>query len=68
MDDSSLTHTKWKCQYHIVFIPKYRRKTYQKAFIQKSLLTTIVSNPSREVLELEIGLQGRVFRSNTNTE
>ncbi|HCC35311.1 MAG TPA: IS200/IS605 family transposase, partial [Ruminococcaceae bacterium] len=26
MDDSSLSHTKWKCQYHIVFIPKYRRK------------------------------------------
>ncbi len=27
MDESSLSHTKWKCQYHIVFIPKYRRKT-----------------------------------------
>jgi len=27
MDDSSLAHTRWKCQYHIVFIPKYRRKT-----------------------------------------
>ena len=26
MDDSSLSHTKWKCQYHIIFIPKYRRK------------------------------------------
>ena len=26
MDDSSLSHTKWQCQYHIVFIPKYRRK------------------------------------------
>ena len=26
MDDSSLSHTRWKCQYHIVFIPKYRRK------------------------------------------
>ncbi len=26
MDEQSLTHTKWKCQYHIVFIPKYRRK------------------------------------------
>jgi len=26
MDDSSLAHTRWKCQYHIVFIPKYRRK------------------------------------------
>ena len=22
----SLSHTKWQCQYHIVFIPKYRRK------------------------------------------
>ena len=27
MDDSSLSHTRWNCQYHIVFIPKYRRKT-----------------------------------------
>ena len=26
MDNQSLTHTRWKCQYHIVFIPKYRRK------------------------------------------
>ena len=26
MDKSSLAHTSWECQYHIVFIPKYRRK------------------------------------------
>ena len=26
MDANSLSHTKWECQYHIVFIPKYRRK------------------------------------------
>lgn len=26
MDNSSLSHCKWKCQYHIVFIPKFRRK------------------------------------------
>ena len=26
MDSNSLAHTKWKCQYHIVFIPKYRKK------------------------------------------
>ncbi|MHB1654580.1 MAG: IS200/IS605 family transposase [Desulfitobacteriaceae bacterium] len=26
-DNSSLSHTKWDCTYHIVFIPKYRRKT-----------------------------------------
>mgnify|MGYP002193754928 FL=1 len=25
-DDSSLLHTKWNYKYHIVFIPKYRRK------------------------------------------
>ena len=26
MDNKSLLHTKWKFQYHIVFIPKYRKK------------------------------------------
>ena len=27
MDDyESLSHTKWDCKYHVVFIPKYRRK------------------------------------------
>lgn len=27
MDEfESLSHTKWDCKYHIVFIPKYRRK------------------------------------------
>ena len=23
---NSLSHTKWECKYHVVFIPKYRRK------------------------------------------
>ncbi len=26
MDEKSLSHTRWKCQYHIVLVPKYRRK------------------------------------------
>ena len=26
MDSKSLSHTRWECQYHIVFIPKYRKK------------------------------------------
>ena len=26
MDESSLSHTRWKSQYHIIIIPKYRRK------------------------------------------
>ena len=25
-DINSLTHSKWRCQYHIVFAPKFRRK------------------------------------------
>jgi putative transposase len=30
-DIGSLSHTKWECKYHIVFIPKYRRKAmYQE--------------------------------------
>ena len=28
MDDyESLSHNKWECKYHVVFIPKFRRKT-----------------------------------------
>ena len=26
MEAESLNHTKWECKYHVVFIPKYRRK------------------------------------------
>ena len=30
-DESSLSHTRWNCQYYIVFTPKYRRKAiYRK--------------------------------------
>ncbi len=31
MDDyQNLNHTKWECKYHVIFIPKYRRKTLYK--------------------------------------
>ena len=26
MDNKSLAHTRWNCTYHMIFIPKYRRK------------------------------------------
>ena len=29
-DINSLSHTKWKCKYHIVFAPKYRRKVFYR--------------------------------------
>ena len=25
-DEESVAHTRWECKYHVVFIPKYRRK------------------------------------------
>ena len=32
-DTESLSHTVWKCKYHIVFAPKYRRQIiYGKSF------------------------------------
>lgn len=31
-DDPSLLHTKYNCKYHIVFIPKYRRKAIYGIF------------------------------------
>ena len=27
-DNNSLSHTTWNCKYHIVFAPKYRRKSF----------------------------------------
>ena len=34
-DIESLSHTKWECKYHIVFIPKYRRKALYGALRQQ---------------------------------
>ena len=31
----SLSHTKWECKYHVVFIPKYRRKTLYRKLRQE---------------------------------
>lgn len=39
-DNKSLAHTRWKCKYHIVFAPKFRRKIFygeKKAEIGKIL-------------------------------
>ena len=27
IDVASLSHTKWECKYHVVWIPKYRKKS-----------------------------------------
>ena len=44
MDSKSLSHTRWKCQYHIVFIPKYRKKQlYGRLREIESLFFTLTS-------------------------
>ena len=30
MNEKSLSHTRWKCQYHLILVPKYRRKVIYK--------------------------------------
>ena len=32
--ENSLNHTKWECKYHIVWIPKYRKKSLYKDLSQ----------------------------------
>lgn len=54
-DIESLSHTKWRCQYHIVFAPKYRRQIIYgkyKAEIGK-ILRTICERYRIEIIEAQ---------------
>lgn len=53
MDVNILTHTSWKCQYHIVFIPKYRRKVmYGKVREDiKEIIKILCSYKKVEIIE-----------------
>lgn len=53
MDKKSLSHTAWKCQYHIVFIPKYRKK---KLYSQvqadvRDIIKTLCNYKGVEIIE-----------------
>ena len=54
-DISSLSHSKWRCQYHIVFAPKYRRMAIYgklKADIGK-ILRQLCDQKRVEIIEAE---------------
>ena len=54
-DVESLAHTKWSCQYHIVFAPKYRRRIIYgkyRAEIGK-ILRTICNRYGIELIEAQ---------------
>ncbi len=52
-DDSSLSHTRWNCKYHIVFISKYKRKAiYGKLRVDiGGILRQLCTYKSVEILE-----------------
>ncbi len=54
-DIQSLSHSKWRCQYHIVFAPKFRRKEIYgklKEDIGK-ILRTLCEQKGVEIIEAE---------------
>ena len=52
MDSKSLSHTKWKCQYHLVFIPKYRKKVLygQLRNDVREIITTLCKYKDVEII------------------
>ena len=50
---NSLSHTKWMCKYHIVFIPKYRRKSIYGVYKEsiREILIQLCKYKGVEILE-----------------
>ena len=45
VDVSSLEHTSWRCQYHVVFAPKYRRmEIYGKIKEDKGIMLVFLKS------------------------
>ena len=53
MDRKSLSHTRWQCQYRIVFIPKYRKKKLygQVKRDVREILSTLCKYKGVEIIE-----------------
>ena len=54
-DYESLTHTKWRCQYHIVLTPKYRRQIIYGKYKTEigKILRTICERYDVEIIEAQ---------------
>ena len=52
-NDQSLNHTRWECKYHVVWIPKYRRKELFGKLRQElgSLFKDLAQRQESQVLE-----------------
>ena len=54
-DINSLDHTSWRCQYHIVFAPKYRRQViYREIKVDiGKILRKLCEQKEVEIIEWE---------------
>jgi putative transposase len=54
---NSLTHTRWNCIYHIVFIPKYRRKVMYGTLRKdvREILKQLCKYKGIEILQGSVG-------------
>ena len=43
--DDSLSHVRWDCKYHVVFIPKYRPARSQRIFDQEPFFLPAAFSP-----------------------
>ena len=56
MDIDSLSHTRWRCQYHIVYAPKYRRQEiYGKIRIEiGKIIRMLCEKKEVKIIEAEL--------------
>ena len=55
-DINSLSHSKWRCKYHMVFAPKYRRQAIYGTIKQDvgKILRQLSENKGVEIIEAEL--------------
>ena len=56
MDKNTLSHTSWRCKYHIVFAPKYRRQVIYRQIRKDigSILRELCSRKGINIIEAEL--------------
>lgn len=56
MDKNTLSHTSWRCKYHIVFAPKYRRQVIYRQLRKDigSILRELCLRKGITIIEAEL--------------
>jgi REP element-mobilizing transposase RayT len=60
---NSLAHTKWMCKYHIVFVPKYRRKIIYNQYKESigEILRQLCGYKGVEIIEGHLMIESRTY-------